>query len=52
MTHAFQESGPGVTGECQLKGKSGDLIATLFGEFVFTYGMFGFGESYQVICCA
>ena len=34
-------------GEVELKETSGEPFAVLTAEFVFTYGMFGFGESFQ-----
>ena len=35
-------------GEVELKETTGEVFAQLSGQFVFTYGMFGFGESFQV----
>jgi hypothetical protein len=45
--HTIVHDSP-LSGECELREASGEVFALLSGEFVFTYGMFGFGESFQV----
>ena len=45
-THCMQESP--LCGDVELKEPSGEVFAQLCGEFVFAYGIFGFGESFQV----
>ena len=46
-THHKHQDSP-LLGEVELKETSGEPFAVLAAEFVFTYGMFGYGESFQV----
>jgi hypothetical protein len=45
--HTIMHDSP-LLGEVELKETSGEPFAVLAAEFVFTYGMFGYGESFQL----